>query len=71
MRAQFPGRGTVRLFERVETVDPQYDVFDIGYERKDGGIDSLVVGGSFYTARSVYKAWADKCEAEAETTEEN
>ena len=37
----------LRFFQRVETKDDQYDIFDIGVEHADGGIDSLVVGGSF------------------------
>ena len=41
----------VRLFERVATVDDQYDIFDVGVQHADGGIDSMVVGGSFYSAK--------------------
>ena len=41
----------VRLFERVETADKQYDVFDLGIQHNDGAIDSVVVGGSFATAK--------------------
>ena len=36
---------SMRLFERVETVDNQYDIFDVGVEQADGSIDSVVVGG--------------------------
>ena len=37
----------VRLFERVNTSNTQYDVFDIGIEQPDGSIDSIALGGSF------------------------
>ena len=47
----FNNRVHVRLFERVETTDPQYDIVDCGLEYKDGSIDSLVVGGSFATLK--------------------
>ena len=43
----------IRLFQKVETVDNQYDIRDIGIEHEDGGIDSLVVGGSFYSLKKV------------------
>ena len=43
MRFKIPGRNTnVRLFERVETTDPQYDIFDVGIEFEDGLFDSMV-----------------------------
>jgi hypothetical protein len=42
-----------RIFERVETVDGQYDIYDIGVEHADGGIDSMVVGGSFYSFKKI------------------
>ena len=44
-----------RIFERVETVDDQYDIFDIGVQHPDGGIDSVVVGGSFYSVKTAIK----------------
>ena len=60
MQFRIPGRdGRVRLFERVETVDSQYDIFDFGIEQADGSIDSVVVGGSFSYAKSLCEA-ADK-----------
>ena len=40
-----------RLFEEVETVDPQYDIYDVGFRHPDGGIDSLAVGGSAYSLK--------------------
>lgn len=43
----------IRLFQKVDTVDDQYDIRDIGIEHADGGIDSLVVGGSFYSLKKV------------------
>ena len=64
MRFRIPGRDiNVRLFERVETVDSQYDIFDCGVEQADGTIDSIVVGGSFAYAKSLVKAIDDKAEA--------
>jgi hypothetical protein len=57
MRFKVPGQDiNVRLFERVETVDNQYDIFDVGIEQADGSIDSMVVGGSFSYAKSLVKA---------------
>ena len=54
MKIQFPGASmSMRLFERVETVDNQYDIFDVGVEQADGSIDSVVVGGSFSYAKSL------------------
>ena len=64
MRFKIPGRDVrVRLFERVETVDSQYDIFDVGVEQADGSIDSMVVGGSFSYAKSLVSAM-DKQAAE-------
>ena len=45
----------VRLFERVNTSDTQYDVFDIGIEQPHGSIDSIALGGSFATAKAFIK----------------
>lgn len=60
---RFPGSKTqIRLFDRVETTDTQYDVFDVGLQHADGGIDSLAVGGSFYTAKKAI----DKLNRDAE-----
>jgi hypothetical protein len=50
----------VRMFDRVETKDDQYDVFDIGFQYDDGGIDSVVVGGSFYTAKQLFNGLDQK-----------
>ena len=61
MKIKLPGKDvSVRLFERVETVDSQYDIFDVGLEQADGSIDSMVVGGSFSYAKSLVKAMDDK-----------
>ncbi len=43
----------IRFFERVETVDDQYDIFDCGAVHSNGDIDSLVVGGSFATVKNL------------------
>ena len=52
MRFKVPGQDvSVRIFERVETKDDQYDIFDVGLEYKDGSIDSLAVGGSFHSLK--------------------
>jgi|ETNvirenome_6_85_1030632.scaffolds.fasta_scaffold221255_1 hypothetical protein len=61
MQFQIPGmHGTrVRIFERVATVDPTYDIFDVGVETENG-IDSVVVGGSFATAKSWIRNANDK-----------
>ena len=40
-----------RIFDEVETVDPQYDIFDVGLEHADGGIDSIALGGSAYSLK--------------------
>ena len=54
MRFKVPGQSvSVRLFERVATVDNQYDIFDVGIEQEDGSVDSVVVGGSFSYAKSL------------------
>jgi hypothetical protein len=64
MRFRIPGRDiNVRLFERVETVDSQYDIFDCGLEQADGTIDSVVIGGSFSYAKSLVTAIDEKAEA--------
>ena len=51
----------VRLFDPVETTDTQYNVYDVGVQYDDGGIDSMVVGGSFYSA----KKWMGKLDDKA------
>ena len=56
----FNNRVRVRLFERVETVDAQYDIVDCGLEYKDGSIDSIAIGGSFTTL----KGWTSSSDNE-------
>ncbi len=63
MRFKIPGRAlNVRLLERVETTDSQYDIFDVGVEQADGSIDSIVVGGSFSYAKSLVRAMDKQAE---------
>ena len=70
MRFKVPGQSvSVRLFERVETVDNQYDIFDVGIEQEDGSVDSIVVGGSFSYAKSLCRKADEKADAKkAEAT---
>lgn len=68
MRFKVPGQDvSVRLFERVETKDDQYDIFDVGLEQSDGSIDSVVVGGSFSYAKSLCRKADEKAEAKKST----
>ena len=69
MKVRIPGRDvSVRLFERVETTDSQYDIFDVGIEQADGSVDSVVVGGSFSYAKSLCRK-ADEKSAQAKKSE--
>ena len=63
----FNNRVRVRLFERVETTDPQYDIIDCGLEYKDGTIDSIALGGSFGSLKN----WtsSDKDDSDEDTEE--
>ena len=71
MNIRIPGRTmSVRLFERVETKDDQYDVFDIGIQQEDGSIDSMVIGGSFSYVKSLCKK-ADEKAAKAKAKDDN
>ena len=64
MRFKIPGRDvSVRLFQRVETKDDQYDIFDVGLEQADGSIDSVVVGGSFSYAKSLCRKADEQADA--------
>ena len=65
MRLNLPSGRHIRLFERVETTDPQYYIYDVGLEHANGGIDSIAAGGSFHTARTAYDAWMDSSEKKA------
>ena len=54
MKFRIPGRKVhVRLFEPVETVVKDYKIIDVGLEYSNGGVDSLAVGGAFYTLGKV------------------
>ena len=58
-----PGHSTkVRLFERVRTVDPQYNIYDVGLQYEDDSIDSIAAGGSFASA----KRWLAEADAKAD-----
>ena len=60
-----PGRTTkVRLFERVRTVDPQYNIYDVGVQHQNGDIDSIAAGGSFASA----KRWLAEADAKADNS---
>ena len=68
MRFKIPGRDvSVRFFQRVETKDDQYDIFDVGLEQADGSIDSIVVGGSFSYAKSLCRKADEKADAKKAT----
>lgn len=70
----FPLPGTrlnIRLFDRVDTVDSQYDIFDVGVQHANGDIDSLVVGGSFATAKRWAKTLDDRLEANSDVSATN
>ena len=62
MPFKLPRGYAVRLFDRVDTVDSQYSIVDVGLQHSDGGIDSLAVGGSFYSARKAYDNWMSDAE---------
>ena len=71
MRFKIPGQDVrVRLFERVETVDNQYDIFDVGLQQEDGSIDSIVVGGSFSYAKSLCRKADEKAAEKKQSAEE-
>jgi hypothetical protein len=54
---------TVRICERVQTTDEQYDIVDCGLEYDDGSIDSLAIGGSF----SSLKKWTSPKDSKGDT----
>ena len=63
MRFRIPGRQVrVRLFEPVQTVDNQYNLYDVGLEQEDGSIDSIAVGGSFSYVKSLCRDADNKAE---------
>ena len=52
MRFRIPGTNLhARLLADVVTEDSQYDAYDIGVEHADGGIDSILIGGSAYSLK--------------------
>ena len=56
MSIRIPGTSLkLRFFDEVETVDNQYDIYDIGIEHADGGIDSLAAGGSAYSLKKAVR----------------
>lgn len=65
MPIPLPGGLSLRLFERVPTVDPQYDIVDVGIAHSNGDIDSIAVGGSFASLKRVYNNYADSVERDA------
>ena len=66
MSIRIPGTTLrARVFDAVETVDPQYDIYDVGIEHAHGGIDSLVVGGSFYSLKQAVTNMNRRADEEA------
>ena len=53
----------LRFAERVATTDSQYDIVDFGVQHEDGGIDSIAVGGSFYSLKKRVEQLNDKADA--------
>ena len=39
----------LRIMDEVATTDSQYSIYDVGIQHPNGGIDSLAIGGSFYS----------------------
>ena len=60
----------LRIAHKVDTVDSQYDIVDFGYQNPDGGIDSLAVGGSFYSLKKAIKRANDEASAAPATAAE-
>ena len=54
MMFDIPGLSAkVRVFEEVKTKDDQYNIVDCGIQYEDGGIDSVALGGSFYSVKNL------------------
>lgn len=72
MRFRLPGtRLHVRFFERVETSNDTYDIFDLGVDFADGKkIDSIAVGGSFASAKEAIRSYDAKKAEEATKSSE-
>ena len=58
-----------RLFEKVATVDPQYDMIDVGLQYEDGSIDSIAVGGSFTSLKRWYVDFDAKRDSDVKAVE--
>ena len=68
---RIPGQSAhLRFFDRVETTDPQYDIVDVGLQYDDGGIDSVAVGGSFYSLKKAIKRVNDNADRSLDASEE-
>ena len=63
----FNSNVTVRLFEKVETVDDTYRIVDVGAEYSTGRIDSIAVGGNF----SSLSSWCGANDEEEEYVSED
>ena len=63
----FCDRARIRAFQRVETVNENYDIVDVGLEYRDGSIDSLAVGGSFHSL----KKWTTSKDGKGDTPATN
>ena len=69
MRFRVPGTTIhARIAEPVVTDDSQYDVIDFGLEHEDGGIDSIAVGGSFYSLKRAVSNMNDNADSKTEDT---
>ena len=66
MAFRIPGRSLkIRFMDEVATVDDQYDIYDIGIEHENGGIDSIAFGGSAYTLKRVIADLNSKADAKS------
>ena len=66
MQFRIPGTQLkARLVERVATTDTQYDIYDVGIQHPDGGIDSIAVGGSAYSLKKAIVNLNDKADEKA------
>ena len=69
MRFRIPGTTFhARLAEPVVTTDDQYDVIDFGLEHEKGGIDSIAIGGSFYSLKRAVSNMNDNADSKTEET---
>ena len=56
---------SLRTFDKVETVDGQYNIVDVGIQYEDGAIDSLAVGGSFHSLKRAISNMNSNADASA------